>query len=382
MLLQGMDPKMVEQNYKEMVEKLKDKLIQPMLDQWQKYYDATGKMSDMHVAMENRNLTRQYEHMAKVLRDQEAAYEWLIEKANEAAVKRLEAEETLTAGMQAAWYRLYEEQETLSKMISDIWVKGAHNVEEAWKETFFDTINGEWDNFEEHAVNILTSIRDTLNEMLYAMIKDWAKAKFGDWFKKLIGFDREKAAQDTLKQTTAIAAQNTVLGTQVGIVGTLTASYWALSMAMAACGMGGGSSMVRGVDTGGVHGWGGLEQGFQHGGKIDELIYGVGQRTGKTYSFGEHGTKEYVIPEKKFADISFQYGTKLEERLSGRKSENTSTDIAKLSQLAPNINNTLQQTNTIEINVPVSVEGNNKLAGKIRSEVESLIKDIMREEMR
>jgi hypothetical protein len=38
--------------------------------------------------------------------------------------------------------------------------------------------------------------------------------------------------------------------------------------------------------------------------------------------------------------------------------------------------------NTISINVPVSVDANTKLASRLRVEVEGLIKEIMREEMR
>lgn len=348
MMVQGMDPKAVKAQYDEMIKNFIKDLIAPMLGEWQKYYDATKKMSEQHTAINRIQLSFQYEHMKDVLKNEEAAYEWLIEKANEAAVKRLESEETLTAGMQAAWYRLYEESETLSKMISDAWVQGAHDVEAAWKETFFDAINVEWDNFEQHAIDVLTAIRDTLNEILYSMFKDWAKAKFGDTFNKIIGFDRDKEAQKTLRQTAALEAQNIVLGKQAGMIAVLTAEYWALAMAMAACGMGGGGAGVEGGSgLGSLTAFQSQGAAFQYGGLIDELILGIGQRTGKRYSFGEHGTKELVIPENQIKSV----------------------------QSSP-------QTQSITISVPVSVESNTQLGEKIRTEVESLIYDIMQEEMR
>jgi len=372
---------MVEENYKEMVESFKDKLIQPILDEWTKYYDATGKMSEQYIAIENRNLHRQYERMVEILGNKAAAWEWYVSQVNLQHAKELESHDSLADGIVAGWIRMEEAAEPLSKRISEIWQSGISDMESAWKDTFFDTINGEWDNYLDHVTNILTALRDMLNNMLYEMVKDWLKQTAV--FKKISGMfgDKEDRAKKIMAETAATTKQNVVLGTQIGIVNTLTSSYWALAMAMAACNMGSGSKMIGGVDTGGIYGWGGLEQGFQHGGKIEELILGIGQRTGKRYSFGEHGVKEYVIPEKK-ADIMFQHGTK-NDLILGRRHENTPQDIRKLSQLSPSIQvNAPQQSNQIEISVPVSVEGNNKLAGKIRSEVEALIKDIMQEEMR
>jgi len=350
MMIQGMDPKAVKAQYDEMIKNLTKDLIAPMLGEWQKYYDATKKMSEKHTAINQINLSFQYEHMKNVLGDQEAAYEWLVEKANEAAIKRLEAEETTQSGIKAAWYRLYEEAETLSKEISDIWVQGAHDVETAWKETFFDAINFEWGNFEQHAIDVLTAIRDTLNEIVYAMFKDWAKVKLGDTFGKMIGFDRDKEAQKTLKQTAALEAQNIVLGKQAGMIATLTAEYWALAMAMAACGMGGGGT-----------------------GQSDMSIAGEWNTVSSWHKGGRVGID--FAPQRTVPMSIFTNAPRLHNGL--RRDE-----FPAILQQGETVYPKNAPQNSITINVPVSVEGNNQLAGKIRTEVESLVYDIMQEEIR
>ena len=243
--------------------------------------------------------------------------------------------------------------------------------------------------------------------MVLDMVKSWAQAQF----KEVVG---EKLAdkilggkkKDPAKEKTAEAAATVKLATAESAralaIGEVTAALWLQYAAQVAVNtVTSGLSLGGGMNTGAPShiGAGGTTAfGMAAGGTIEEEIIGWGQKSGKKYSLGEAG-KEFVVPEKKMGEILAKYGDitradkiKIEEQMSGRKFEdpmanqnNTRIDNAKLASLAPQ---TINQTSiknapdTISISVPVTVEGNAQLAGKMRSGVEQLIKDIMREEMR
>ena len=356
----------------------------PKLADWEKVYSKTGAMTNEFYDMRKKRINADYEDMAARLGESAELQEAYMRTLMELNIQKLESSDTVHDGIAAGFLRMYEQVEPLSKQIADDWIAGMGAMEQASKSLFFDVMEGNWENLESAAINVLDSIRDMFNEIVWDMIKSWTTSKLTEIIgKKLMdkigGKDKTK---EIAAQTAAITAQTAVLGVQSGVVAALTAEYWLLAMAMAACGMGGGglgNNLEGGTGLGNLTSAQNAGSAFQHGGTIDELILGVGQKTGKRYSFGEHGTEEYVIPKDKMSDIKFQHGTR-DDLILGAKYENTPKDMAKLSQIPPTINNT--QSNTIEINIPVSVEGNNRLAGRIRTDVEDLVKEIMQEELR
>jgi len=177
MVEQGIPQKLAEEQYKEMVAALWDKLLNPMQDAWQKYYEATGKMSEQHLGIETRNLMRRYEYMKRVLDDELAARKWLEEEKINLRIKNLESQETEIDGIRAAWLRLTKDILPLSKIVSDSWVEMANNIGDTFKEVFSDTIKGELKSFEDYMKKILTNIRDAFIDVCYDMLKNWIKTQ-------------------------------------------------------------------------------------------------------------------------------------------------------------------------------------------------------------
>ena len=93
----------------------------------------------------------------------------------------------------------------------------------------------------------------------------------------------------------------------------------------------------------------------------------------------------------KYGDITRADKIKIEEQMSGRKFEdpmanqnNTKIDNAKLASLAPTINQTSIKNapDSISINIPLTIKGNEKLGTSLRNDIEKLVQEKLKEEFR
>jgi len=251
---------------------------------------------------------------------------------------------------------MIEDTETLAETISDVWQDGFAEMDDALREGFFDLVKGEWDDLGDHAMNVLYAIQDTLNATVYEMIKNWTKSKIKDIFGNMLGGSTEedivKKVSNEAKERTKLTA---VLSGQTAAVKILNAAYQELLITLTA---------LQAVGGGGSYGWGATGYVSFHRGGVAGIDSAPTRQMPTGLLLG--------APRLHTGLMSDEYPAIL------RKNESVLTP----GQMKALGGQTAQTTNTLSINVPVNVDANTKLASRLRTEVEELIKNVMDEEMR
>lgn len=322
------------------------------------FYDP-GRQDEMR-----KQIDKQTDEMRKLGFDEIGIRKWVAAEYEKIEVEKWQhIVDTSDDAMEAIGARL-ELYVIEARHSAKYWVQAFEQSVDAMKSTmgdfFNDFLNGELKSAEEY----FQSFARAVNRALADALAGWVVGKILGGFKDILGMGassdntqlemKTSITAATTAQTAAETALDAVLMTEVATVGALTASYWALSAAKAAAGMGGG---------GGTSMWSGIE------------LPSFGYAKGAVFSRGQ------VVPFAAGDIISRPTYFPMAQGKMGVMGEN---GIEAIMPLARNSKGELgvkgQTQNNLTISIPINVNGQSqqKLTGELRREVERTVEKVVR----